>query len=178
MIKIYNQMKTSSQQALQRKIGSLSIIFLICFNELFAQPETTQALITVTVTQLINFGTFCVTGNSGGTITVAFDGSRTCTGAIVLLSNNPIASPAIFEIKLSQGRNTYISYNPQSILTTSNGSKLQLDIGPSDKGVNGSSLTSVSDVNFISYLTIGGTLHIPGTAPPGNYSGSFDITFN
>jgi hypothetical protein len=171
-------MKTSRGKTLTRKLWSLTIISFFCFNGSFAQLEITQPSIIVTNSQLINFGAFCITGNSGGTITVAFDGSRTSTGSIVLLSNAPFATPAIYEIKMNQGRNISITYNPKSILTNSNGGKLLFDIGPSDKGINGSSFTTGIEDNFITELRIGGTLHIQGSAPPGNYSGSFDITFN
>lgn len=171
-------MKTYSAKSVFQKLWSLSIIFFFCVNTSIAQFEKPQHSITTSVIQSINFGSFCINGNSGGTITVAFDGSRTSTGGIVLLSNAPIAMPAIYEIKLSQGRNVNITYNSKAMLTNNNGKKLLLDIGPSDKGINGSSFTVGSDDNFTTQLRLGGTLHIPGTAPPGNYSGSFDITFN
>jgi hypothetical protein len=90
----------------------------------------------------------------------------------------PTAQPAIFEIKLCQGRNVIITFSATTTLTGSNGGSLTLDIGPTEKGINGASFTSNSDCNFITPLRVGGTLNIPGTAIPGTYTGSFDITFN
>ncbi len=171
-------MKTSNTISFMKKLWSLWIISFLCFNESFAQFEIAQRAISVSAIQTINFGAFYLTGNSGGTITVSFDGSRSSSGSIVLLSNPPVATPAIYEITLIPGRTTGIIYNPKSVLTNHDGGKLLLDVGPPDKGDNGSRFTAGSDDNFIIHLNIGGTLHIPGNAPPGNYSGSFDITFN
>ncbi len=171
-------MKTSSTESVYQKPYSLLIIFFFCFNASFSQSEKVEPSITASVKQSINFGSFCLIGNSGGTITVAFDGSRTSTGGIVLLSNAPIATQAIYEIKLKKEQNIIITYNPKALLTNSNGSKLLFDVGPSDKGINGSSFKIGGDNNFTTQLQLGGTLHIPSTAPPGNYLGSFDVTFN
>jgi len=142
----------------------------------FTQSSLAKQEITVTVTQVIHFGTFCLTGKAGGTITVGFDGSRTATGNIVLLSTAPIAQPAIFEIEYKKKRDVTITFNATSILTCSDGgTTLTLDLGPSSKGINGSSFTM--DFDVIS-LSIGGTLHVPGTGSPGTYTGSYEITVN
>ena len=145
-----------------------------CVSFSFAQPGLPPRTITLTPTQMINFGRFCVTG-SGGTITVGWDGSRTSTGGIILIST-PNSQPAIFEIKLCHGRNVSISFAPTTSLTGSNGGSLTLDIGPTEKGPSGSSFAVNNDCNFITPLRVGGTLHIPGTAVPGIYTGSFEIT--
>lgn len=139
-----------------------------------ASPQT----ITATQTQAINFGTYCVTGSSGGTVTVGWNGSRTSTGDIFLLNSKPLAQPAIFEIKLSTGRTVSFSYAPTGILNGSNGGSLTFDIGPSEYGINSSSFTINSDSNFFIPFKVGGTLHIPANAVQGTYSGNFDITFN
>lgn len=145
-------------------------------NDSFCQPALPQRFITVTSTQAIHFGTFCLTGGSGGTITLGFDGSRSSSGGIVLLSAAPYAKPAIFEVKICQGRNVSISFASSTILTGNNGGTLTLDIGPTEKGSNGSVFTTNSDCNFITPIRVGGTLHVPANATPGNYSGNFNIT--
>ena len=144
----------------------------------FAQPVLPQRTTTVTATQSIHFGTFCVTGGAGGTVTVGYDGSRTSTGSILLLSVAPTAHPAIFEIKLCEGRNVTITFDATTILTGNNGGSFTLDLGPTEKGLSGSSFPANSDCNFITPLRMGGTLHIPGTAIPGTYTGNYTITFN
>ena len=156
----------------------IAAALFFCFIASYAQPELPHRSLTVTPTQAIHFGTLCVTGGAGGTVTEGYDGTRTSTGSIALLSISPTAQPAIFEIKLCEGRNVIITFSATTTLTGSSGGTLTLDIGPTEKGPNGASFTTNSDCNFITPLRVGGTLHIPGTAIPGTYTGSFDITFN
>src|SRR2546428_5250578 len=92
----------------------LAAVLFFCSRSSFAQSTLPQQ--TVTATQTIHFGTFCVTGSSGGTITVGSDGSRTSTGDIVLLAISPIATPAIFEVKLREGRNVILTSNTATAL--------------------------------------------------------------
>ena len=160
------------------KLLLFKTVLIVCVNALYAQPDLPQRTLTVTATQAIHFGTLCVTGGAGGTVIVGYDGSRASTGDVVLLPIAPAAQPAIFEIKLCQGRNVIITFSATTTLTGSNGGSLTLDIGPTEKGINGASFTTNSDCNFITPLRVGGTLNIPGTAIPGTYTGSFDITFN
>jgi Domain of unknown function (DUF4402) len=160
------------------KLLFFKTILIVCVNALYAQPELPQRSLTVTATQSIHFGTICVTGGAGGTVTVGYDGSRSSIGNIALLPAAPASQPAIFEIKLCQGRNVIITFSASTTLSGSNGGSLTLDIGPTEEGVNGSSFSTNSDCNFITPLRVGGTLHIPGAVIPGTYTGSFDITFN
>ncbi|MDP3441417.1 MAG: DUF4402 domain-containing protein [Ignavibacteria bacterium] len=153
----------------------LKLLFLTTI--LFFYVSFSFAQLTVTATQAINFGTICLTGSSG-TVTVGYDGSRTSTGNILLLSMAPIAQPAIFEIKLCPGGNVIITFDATTTLTGSNGGELTLDIGPTEKGPNGSIFATNSDCNIMTPLRVGGTLHVPGTAISGTYTGSFVITFN
>jgi len=150
----------------------------MCANFAFGQPVLPQRSISITATQGLHFGTFCLTSPAGGTVTVGYDGSRIKTGDIALLSKSPIAHPSIFEIKLCEGRMITINFETAIQLMGSNGGSLLLNIGPTEKGNNGASFLTYSDCNFITPLRVGGTLHIPGTAIPGIYTGSFTITFN
>jgi hypothetical protein len=160
------------------KLLIFTAVLIVCANVIYSQPELPQRSLTVTATQSIHFGTFCVTGGAGGTVTVGYDGSRTSTGDIVLLSTAPFAQPAIFEIKLCQGRNVIISFSATTTLTGNLGGSLVLDIGPTENGIIGATFLTNSDCNLITPLRVGGTLNIPGTAITGTYTGSFDITFN
>jgi hypothetical protein len=171
-------MAVSSTNRYFMKLLFLTTVLFFCVNFSLAQPGLPPRTITVTPTQGIHFGTFCLTGGAGGTITVGWDGSRSSTGSVALLSMAPTSQPAIFEIKLCQGRNITITFSPTITLTGSNGGSLTLDIGPTEKGGNNASFQTNSDCNFITPLRVGGTLHIPGTALLGTYTGSFDITFN
>jgi len=169
-------MKRSNLKRILSKLWLL--VFLFCHIGLLAQSDLAQRSIKVSVSQPINFGSFCLLGNMGGTITVLCDGTRTSTGSIILLSNAPNATPAIYELKLEKGRKISITFNPKTNLTNNKGSKLWLEIGPSDKGMNGTSFSADSEVHSITQIRIGGILHIPGYATAGIYSGNFDVTFN
>lgn len=164
----------------------INVIFVYCFfaaflfffpNLSFAQPNLPQRTLTVRATQPLHFGTFCVTGSGGGTITVGYNGSRTSSGDIALLAISPMATPAIFEVKLCEGRNIIITFNATTTLTGSQGS-LSLAIGPTEKGTNGAIFQTNGNCDFTNLLRVGGTLTIPGTASSGTYSGNFNIIFN
>lgn len=140
-----------------------------------AQPKVQP--LTVTARQAIYFGAFTV-GSRGGTIKVGWDGSRSCTGDIVLLSTGQPAQPAIFELRICGSHKVIITYPSYTILTCNNGTSLTLDIGPTEKGISGTIFTTNSDCNSITQLRVGGTLHIPGYAVSCDYTGGFDITFD
>jgi hypothetical protein len=159
-----------------KKIFLLPVVGYLIVIQDFAQHGEKEKSLTVTSVQFIHFGTFYLVGFSGGTITVGYDGTRTSTGGVILLANAPIAQPAIFEIKSCEEDKIILSFNPKTTLTSSNGGKLTLDIGPTNRGINGSGFSIKSDCKFIFPLRVGGTLHIPGTAPPGVYRGNFDFT--
>jgi len=134
--------------------------------------------VTITAAQPINFGAFSVTNNSGGTVTVGWDGSRTATGSIVLLSMSPNPQPAVFAVKLCQGRNANLSFPATSTLINNNGGSISIEIGPSEKGSNGIFLTGTKDCNYVTTLRVGGTLIIKGKALSGTYTGDFYVAIN
>ncbi|EAR12644.1 hypothetical protein PI23P_08460 [Polaribacter irgensii 23-P] len=152
------------------------IILLSCKGVSFAQPALPERALTVAATQGLYFGKFYDLG-TGGSVSVDWQGIRTTTGSIVPAPNS-VARPAIFEVRLCQGRNVAITYAPTTILSGSNGGVFTLNIGPTEKGINGASFTVENNCNFITVLRVGGTLIIPGNAPPGFYSGNFEISFD
>ncbi len=156
-------------------------IQLLSLQKAYTQPQLPQRSITVTATQAINFGAFCLenAGSSGGTVSVDWQGNRSSTGQIILL-NSLTWQPAIFEIQLCQGRNVIITYPATTTLTGSNGGSLTLSIGPTEKGDNGTSFAVNTDCNFTTPLRVGGTLTVGNNSanPGGYYTGSFSITFN
>ncbi len=153
------------------------MVALFIIGEPIAQPTLPQRSVTVTATQALHFGTFTMTGPAGGTITVGFNGVRSSTGSIYLSALPPAAQPAIFEIKLCQGRNITVILPSNIILTGSNGGTMTLQLGPTEKGASGSKFAVGNNCNFITTLRVGGILYVPGIAPPGIYTGSFEITF-
>jgi hypothetical protein len=152
---------------------------LLCIPIFYAQPTLPQRTLTVLPTQPIDFGLFYSTG-AAGTIKVDWQGVRTTTGGVIALSGST-ARPAIFDVKLCQGRNVIISYPPSTTINNGVGVSLTLDIGPTEKGVSGSSFAVNNNCNFITTLRVGGTLHVPGAASTaaysGVYSGIFELNF-
>lgn len=156
------------------KLMFLTSILFFCLNASYAQPDLPQRTITVQATQAIDFGTFYAT--SSGTISVNWNGTVSTTGGVVSFSSLN-AHPAIFDIKLCQGRNVTITYDPTITLTGSNGGSFTLNVGPTEKGVSGSEFPVNNDCNFITTIRVGGTLEVPGGSPAGIYNGSFSMTF-
>ena len=154
----------------------LLLTAIVCFtmNVSYAQPALPQRVVTVEPTQTIDFGIFYVV--SAGTITVDWQGVVSTTGGVFSLSSAS-AHPAIFDIKLCQGRNVTITYEPTTTIT--NGTRsLNLNIGPTEKGSIGATFPVEGDCNFITSLRVGGTLDVLGSPPPaGIYNGSFSMTF-
>jgi hypothetical protein len=172
-------MRSSKKYSWFFKLLFSAIILCFFIDVSFSQPPSPpQRTLTVTATQPLHFGTLCITGGAGGTVTIGWDGSRSLTGDILLLAMAPVAQPAIFEVKLCQGRDVTITFDATATLTGSNGGSLTLDIGPTEKGLSGDHFPTNSDCNFITLLRVGGTLHVPGNVIPGTYTGSFNITFN
>ena len=153
-----------------------SLVFCVSYS--YGQPSLPPRSIEVNATQSLQFGTFALTGGAGGSVIVGYDGGRTVTGSIALLAVAPYAQPAIFEVKLLQGRNININFSASTSLTGSDGGSLTLNIGPTDKGISTANFPTNNSRDFTTLLRVGGTLDIPSGAIPGFYTGTFFITFN
>ena len=126
--------------------------------------------------QNINFGAFAH-GNTGGTLTIAADGTRTATGDIILLNLGVSYYNAIFEIEGPPGAIISILNGPDATLTGSNGGSMTLKIGNSTPA---SPFNNTLAPPGRTSVSIGGTLTVGGAAaaPSGNYTGTIYITFN
>jgi len=153
-----------------------SLVFCVSYS--YGQPALPTRSIVVIATQPLQFGTFALTGGGGGTVVLGYDGSRTITGSVALLAVAPYAQPAIFEVKLLQGRNININFAASTTLTGSEGGTLSMKIGPTDKGISSSNFQTTNSRDFTTLVRVGGTLEIPNDAMPGSYTGTFFITFN
>jgi len=151
---------------------------VLCVSCSYGQPALPTRSIEVNATQSLDFGTFAFTGGAGGSVVLGYDGSRTSTGGVALLAVAPYAQPAIFEVKLLQGRNININYSASTSLTGSDGGSLTMNIGPTDKGLSTAAFPTNNSRDFTTLLRVGGTLEIPSGAIPGSYTGTFFITFN
>ncbi len=163
-------LKRNTYNLLQLVLFSTVFLFL---NSIIAQPALPSRQITVLPTQPIDFGVFVV--NGGGTIEVGYQGDVNTAGVISI--NTISVTPAIFEIKLCQGRKITIDYDYSVMLTGSNGGELELIIGPTERGTDGAEFEVDNNCDFITRLRVGGRLVVPANAIPGVYIGSFPITF-
>lgn len=154
----------------------LALVAILSAANVEAIPAIGDSTFSVSPTQPLCFGNFSVAG-SGGTVTVGWNGGRSATGGIILLSISPTYQPAIFELKLCPGKKVTIYYPATVMLYGSSGSSITLHIGPTEKGESGSSVISTTDCSSATPLRVGGALEIPAGTAPGSYSGTFSITF-
>ena len=127
----------------------------------------------ITVTGDLSFGAF-YHGASGGTVIISPAGARTSTGDIVLLGMGYSYSPARFNIYSNAGTIISILNGPDVQLSWS-GFTMNLNIGTS---LPASPFVNSNPYSVPTELTVGATLTVGNSAsnPPGNYTGSFNIT--
>ena len=148
----------------------------------FAQINPTDSLppdpgaITVYTIQNMSFGGF-TEGVSGGTVVIATDGSRSTTGDVIPLNLGLTYFQSIFEILGPVGTIISIVNGPDATLTGSNGGSMTMTIGGSNPT---SPFTTTIAPPGRTQVSIGGTLNVGNAAanPPGNYTGTFLVTFN
>ncbi|MDB5222621.1 MAG: hypothetical protein JWN83_1288 [Chitinophagaceae bacterium] len=167
----------------KRIIIKFLFVTALAFTSLFCYSQTpTDSLpgdpggLYVYTIQNLAFGAF-YHGNTGGTIIVANDGSRSVTGDLVALNLGITYFNAIFEIEAPPGTIVSILNGPDATLTGSNGGSMSLNIGSSSPAAPFSTTLSPPSRTQVN---IGGTLTIGNNAasPPGSYTGTFYITFN
>ena len=147
----------------------------------FAQNPTDSipvdpGAISIYTIQNMSFGGFSQ-GVSGGTVIIANDGTRSTTGSIIPLNLGIIYFQSIFEILGPVGTIITVLNGPDATLTGSNGGSMTMTIGLSNPA---SPFTTTVAPPGRTQVYIGGTLNVGSAAanPPGNYNGSFYITFN
>ena len=150
------------------------ILFFTLSAELSAQEPPPRPL-EVTVNQNLGFGAF-TQGAVGGTITINASSVRSSSGDVILLNLGYSFSAATYKLIANAGTVISILNGPDVSLPGSNGGSMTLHLGASDP-VSPFVLTTVPPA--FTLMNVGGTLTVsnPGANPPGNYSGSFDITF-
>jgi hypothetical protein len=158
---------------LRRSWGALFSLFLymsVNAQEMPPRPIT----VTVNTAQNLCFGIFAQ-GTIGGTVSVSSSGMRSSTGDIILISGG-IVSTARFDVVANRGTIITIVNGSDVQLTSGSGGHLTLHVGNSNPV---SPFIITVDRPTVTPVYIGGTLTvgIPGSNPPGDYSGTFDITF-
>lgn len=143
----------------------------LCAQELPPRPIS----VTVNMSQNLSFGAF-YHFSTGGTVTINSDGSRSATGDVVLLNLGFSYSTGLYDLVGNPGTLVSILKGPDAVLSGSNGGSMTLKIGDADP-VSPFIITTIPP--SATQLRIGGTLIVgsPLSNPPGNYSGTFDITF-
>jgi hypothetical protein len=153
----------------------IPVIFLfVTPGQLNAQEDPPRPVQITVTSQILSFGAF-YHGALGGTVIIGPDDSRSATGSVVLLGMGYSFSSALYEILANPGTIISVLNGDDAILTGDNGGTLTLHIGDSEPA---SPFVTTVPYGTITYLNVGGTLIVstPGDNPPGNYSGTFDIT--
>lgn len=131
--------------------------------------------VSVNLSQQLSFGAF-YQGAFGGTVIIYPNGSRASTGDVVLLSLGYIFSSGLYDVYGNPGTVVSILNMPDAILTGSNGGTITVHIGDTYPQ---SPFVLNGDYPSATQLRVGGTLILgnPLDNPPGNYSGTYDLTF-
>jgi len=150
----------------------LPTVFLTCGTLITVAQEPPPRPIIASKTQDLSFATF-YQGGAGGTVTILANGTRIAGGSVILFGSG--GAPAIFSIRANNG--TVISFlKPTATLSDGSGHTLSLqisDTSPSTPFVTTNNWPTPTVVSMGGILTIG----TPAANPPGNYSGTFAITF-
>ena len=130
--------------------------------------------VTVSLVQNLSFGAFYHIGT--GSVIIYPDGSRSSTGGVVLLSMGYSFNSGLYDVVANLGTLITIQNGPDVLLTGSNGGSMTLRIEASDPS---SPFIITTTPPAATQVRIGGTLIVGNTGanPPGNYSGTFNVTF-
>ncbi len=161
---------------MRTKAITLLILLLLTLSSLVKAQEPPPRPVVINVTaQTLSFGAFAH-GTVGGTVSISSGGIRSSTGDIILLSLGYPYSTTLYEVIANPGTIITIMNGPNVTLPGSNGGSITLTIGASDPV---SPFVTSTPPPLPTYLNVGGTISIGNTAanPPGDYSGTYDITF-
>jgi hypothetical protein len=146
------------------------IILALSTENLKAQEQ--PPVIYPTVNQNLSFGAF-TTSPASGSVTIASDGTRT-TNNVLGLFGFPFSN-AVFRVATDKPALLSILKGPNTVLTRAGGGSMTLQIGDPSPA---SPFLVLHPPGFV-LVNIGGTLLVGDAVanPPGNYSGTFDLTF-
>ena len=147
-------------------------LILLAFILLIPKVHFSQK-VTATSRQNLSFGIFYPLG-TGGSVIISTSGVRTSTGNIVLLSGG-IVSNAIFQVTGDKkARNiTNITISNSTLTQVGGGGTLSLNTFITNPTPNIDIRNKTATINVGARLTVGSIT----ANPPGNYIGTFNVTF-
>lgn len=116
----------------------------------------------------LGFGQIIVTGTSG-TVTVTTTGSRSASGGVAL-GNGFGVSPATFTVT-GEADTAYGITLPSSVTLTGGQGSMVMDTFTSSPSGSGNLGPGRSQA-----VSVGATLHVGASQPPGSYSGTYAVT--
>ncbi len=134
---------------------------------LLAQAAWAQS---ITRTADLSFGAF--TAGSGGTVAVAASGLRTRTGGVILVNQGGSASAAQFNVSGTGGAVVILTLPADGTVTLSDGSHTMALNTFVSSPVGLGTLSGGGTLSF----SVGATLSVGASQPPGSYSGVFSVT--
>ena len=170
-------MKNSANRSLlsEALLILVSLIFLAVLTQEAVAQEPPPRPVEVTVSQNLVFGAFSH-GAAGGTVIISNTGSRSATGTVIPLNLGFSFNAAVFRLVANRGTLITILNGSPATLPGSNGGSMTMTLGISNPA---SPFVIPANPPSFTIMNIGGTLTVGNSAsnPPGNYSGTFDITF-
>jgi len=159
---------------LRLQLLALSAIFFLALPQDGSAQEPPPRPVDITVVQNLGFGAFAQ-GALGGSVTISSAGLRSTSGDIIPLNLGYIFRAASYRLVGNAGTVVSILNGPDVSIPGSNGGSMNLHIGASDPA---SPFVIMTVPPAFTLMNVGGTLTVsnPGSNPPGNYSGTFDIT--
>lgn len=151
-------------------------LVLMPLKEMLAQENPPMPIeVEVSTVQFLNFGAFAI-GNSIGTVSVDSNGTRTWTGDVTLLNTGATVSPALFDVYANPGTLINITHPTSFTLMGSSGQTIELQI---DSYSTGKTFITTLNPQTPTPVYVGGTLNLGAISAngPGDYSGTFTITF-
>lgn len=144
--------------------------FRLLMLSLLATAPAQAAEVGLVNTQPLAFGSFTV---GSGSVSISPSGARTASGEVVGLSADP-GHAAQFTVDGDPAMTYAISLPADGTVTLSNGtSSMPVNGFTSDPAGSGVLSGSGSQV-----LSVGATLEVTASQPPGSYSGGFTVTVN
>ncbi|RYY64102.1 MAG: DUF4402 domain-containing protein [Chitinophagaceae bacterium] len=137
--------------------------------------STSSPALRVQVRQELQFGAF-TQGTAGGTVEILPEGSRMATGTVVPLNFSANVTSLILEVEGPKGAIVSMLAGEVSVLTGSNGGIMKLRLKQSHPLMP---FIIMEEAPARTIINIGAELIVGNLqeSPPGNYSGSLNISF-